>query len=111
MTGMAALWNTSAVDAVTASSVSAFHSGIQHSVRRTTAGRACKSSVARVCFIYPGSIVRNENVTNGYKTKKFARSCNQALGLFCFSYVAEQYLASSLQTKTGTGSFCVATIL
>ena len=29
MTGMAALWNTSAVDAVIASSVSAFHSGIQ----------------------------------------------------------------------------------
>ena len=35
---MAALWNNSAVGAVTASSVSAFHSGIQ----RTTAGRACK---------------------------------------------------------------------
>ena len=29
MTGMAALWNTSVVDAVTASSVNAFHSGIQ----------------------------------------------------------------------------------
>ena len=29
MTGMAALWNTSAVDAVTDSSVSAFHGGIQ----------------------------------------------------------------------------------
>ena len=29
MTGMATLWNTSTVDAVTASSVSAFHSGIQ----------------------------------------------------------------------------------
>ena len=27
MTGMAALWNTSAVDAVTASSVSDFHNG------------------------------------------------------------------------------------
>ena len=31
MTGMAALWNTFAVDAVTVSSVSAFHSGIQRS--------------------------------------------------------------------------------
>ena len=29
MTRMAALWNTSSVDAVTASSVSALHSGIQ----------------------------------------------------------------------------------
>ena len=30
MTGMAALWDTSAVDALTASAVSAFNSGIQH---------------------------------------------------------------------------------
>ena len=54
MTGLAALWNTSAVDAVTVSSVSAFHSGIQRIVRRMTAGRACMWLVGFVVCVCVG---------------------------------------------------------
>ena len=103
MTGMVALWNTSAVDAVTATSVSAFHSGIH--VRRMTAGRACKWQVGFVVCVIPelrlvgigGNGQRRQHATNTRTGKTVHMSISTRL--VPFSFTSPWLFASYLMCK------------